>query len=106
VTFPCTELNTTASQNGSNKTSAEFMLQLTGVDLHWRGRGTASTTYSISLPAVLQGNHVNYQKSSMRFGGQSKNKFKSCSNYQNSNVSLLKKCTSVPGFLKMVHIYH
>ena len=35
LTFPCTELNTT-SQNDSNKTGAEFMLQSTGVNLHWK----------------------------------------------------------------------
>jgi hypothetical protein len=74
VTFLCTELNITASQNDSSKTREEFMIQLTGVDLHWEKGwgGTASITNSISLPAVLQGKRINYQKPSVWFSGQSK----------------------------------
>jgi len=39
VAFLCSELNTTASQNDSNKTRAQFLLQLIGVELHWEGGG-------------------------------------------------------------------
>jgi len=41
VAFLCSELNTTASQNDSNKTRAQFLLQLIGVELHWEERGGA-----------------------------------------------------------------